>query len=455
MCSDRVIQVENVSKCFYMYDRPINRLKQLLIPNIHLLKRKKQNDYHREFWALNNVSFEVFRGQTVGIIGQNGSGKSTLLQIITGLMRPTQGSVKVHGKIGALLELGSGFNPEFTGRENVYLNGTLLGLTDTQMTEKFDDIVAFADIGEHLEQPVKTYSSGMMVRLAFAVQVFVESEILIIDEALAVGDARFQLKCFKRLDALKASGTTILFVSHAHDLVRSFCDMGLVLENGKRIYWGDARTATSQYLASIFPEQKETATSQNIEPPATARIERTIPSSVTGKCLTIAPNQMMLNTFGVGGAGFDEVKIYGLDEPNFLIEDRTIRIYCKFTWEIDFLKSLIALDRYEPNLIVGVALADKKGTYIFGCNNEDVGVFIDCLKDGTAAVDFQLRLPYLAEGDYFLTCAIALGCQRYHIQLKWYDCFLHLKYIKTKKNVFGIIAVNYQMDRVELGEQAS
>lgn len=209
---DITIQVDGLSKCFKIYDRPRNRLKQLVFPRLQSAIGRNPVSYHRNFWALRDVSFDVKRGQTVGIIGQNGSGKSTLLQIITGTMAPSQGTVNIQGRIAALLELGSGFNPEFTGRENVYLNGSLLGLSRAQIEQSFDYIAAFADIGEHLDYPVKTYSSGMMVRLAFAVQVAVETEVLIIDEALAVGDARFQLKCFKRLEELKPGDDHLICV---------------------------------------------------------------------------------------------------------------------------------------------------------------------------------------------------------------------------------------------------
>ena len=232
-CNDVVVQVESLSKCFNIYERPRDRLKQMVMPRLLALSGRTSKHYHDEFWALRDVTFEVKRGQTVGIIGQNGSGKSTLLQIITGTMAPTCGTVTTHGQVAALLEFGSGFNPEFTGSENVFMNGSLLGLTNREIEQKFDYIAAFADIGEHLHHPVKTYSSGMMLRLAFAVQVAVETEILIIDEALAVGDARFQMKCFKRLEELKAAGTTILLYPTTPPRFDPFVTWGLFLIRGE------------------------------------------------------------------------------------------------------------------------------------------------------------------------------------------------------------------------------
>ena len=248
MCSsdDIVLSVRNVSKCFEMYEKPVHRLYQTLCAG-----RKK---FYREFWALKDISFDVRKGQCVGIIGRNGAGKSTLLQIVTGTLAPASGEVKVNGRIAALLELGSGFNPEFTGRENVYLNASILGLSRKEIDERYDDIVAFADIGDFIDQPVKTYSSGMMVRLAFAVNVFVDPEILIVDEALAVGDAEFQLKCAKRMRKLLNEGVTVLFVSHDISAVRTYCDRAIWLADGAQKMMGDVKETTSRYLEELFGE---------------------------------------------------------------------------------------------------------------------------------------------------------------------------------------------------------
>jgi lipopolysaccharide transport system ATP-binding protein len=219
--SEIAIRVNNVSKCFKQYAHPVDRLKEIVFP--HRVKAK-------DFWALNDVNLEILRGQTLGIIGQNGSGKSTLLQIIAGTLTPTTGDVQVNGRISALLELGSGFNPEFTGRQNVFFNGRLLGLSQAELLEKFDDIVKFADIGDFIDQPVKTYSSGMFVRLAFAVAVNVDPEILIVDEALAVGDILFQRKCFSKIEELANRGTTILFVSHDLNSILNLCDRAIIID---------------------------------------------------------------------------------------------------------------------------------------------------------------------------------------------------------------------------------
>jgi lipopolysaccharide transport system ATP-binding protein len=250
MSSDIAIKVDNLSKCFHIYDKPRDRLLQML--------SRGRRTYFREFWALHGISFEVKRGETVGIVGRNGSGKSTLLQIVCGTLTPTQGEVQTNGRIAALLELGSGFNPEFTGRENVYLNAAVLGLSREEIDEVFDSIAAFADIGAFLEQPVKSYSSGMALRLAFAVQAQVSPDILIVDEALAVGDARFQAKCFERLRQLKDNGTSILLVTHSSEQVVTHCSRALLVDSGNLHMAGEPRAVMNRYMDLLFGREKQT-----------------------------------------------------------------------------------------------------------------------------------------------------------------------------------------------------
>lgn len=249
MSSDIAIKVEGLSKCYQIYDKPRDRLLQMLY--------RGHRQYYREFWALRDISFEIEKGETVGIIGRNGSGKSTLLQIICGILNPSLGKVETNGRIAALLELGSGFNMEFSGRENVYMNASVLGLTKDEIDSKFDAIVDFADIGNFIEQPVKTYSSGMMVRLAFGVQAQVDPDILIVDEALAVGDEKFQRKCFARLETLKKNGTSILFVSHAGPQIVELCDRGILLEQGARLMTAKPMQVVRGYQKLIYAPQDE------------------------------------------------------------------------------------------------------------------------------------------------------------------------------------------------------
>lgn len=246
------IRVENLSKCYQIFDKPRDRLKQMILPRLAGMMGKTGRPHYREFWALKDVSFSVGRGEAVGIVGRNGSGKSTLLQIICGTLAPTDGSVACSGRIAALLELGSGFNPEFTGRENVYLNGALFGASREEIDERFDRIAAFADIGSFIDQLVKTYSSGMAVRLAFAVAIHVDPEILVVDEALAVGDEMFQRKCFSRIEAIRSSGTTILFVSHSGAQVIELCDRALLLDGGRRLLVGQPKHVVGSYQKLLY-----------------------------------------------------------------------------------------------------------------------------------------------------------------------------------------------------------
>lgn len=257
MCSDLVIQAHSLSKVYNIYSKPIDRLKQSVVPRLLRLAGRSPRVYYHEFWALRDVSLDVYKGETVGIIGRNGSGKSTLLQMICGTLTPTSGIIKTQGRIAALLELGSGFNPEFTGRENVFLNGAILGLDQNEISQRFDAIAAFADIGEFIEQPIKFYSSGMIVRLAFAVQAMVDPDILIVDEALAVGDERFQRKCFRRLEELKKSGTSILFVSHSGQQIIELCDRALLLEGGQRILTGGTVSVVRGYQRLVYASQED------------------------------------------------------------------------------------------------------------------------------------------------------------------------------------------------------
>ncbi len=246
------IHVEGLSKRFEIYAQPADRLKQMLLPRARRWLHRAEHAYFREFWALHNVSFDIPKGETIGIVGRNGSGKSTLLQLICGTLTPTVGTITVRGRVAALLELGSGFNPEFTGRENVYLNAAVLGLDRSEIDRRFDAIAAFADIGEFIERPVKTYSSGMQIRLAFAVAINVDPEILVVDEALSVGDELFQRKCFARIKAIRDGGATILFVSHSAGSVIELCDGAMLLDAGELLVTGRPKYVISRYHKLLY-----------------------------------------------------------------------------------------------------------------------------------------------------------------------------------------------------------
>lgn len=253
------IRVDDVSKHYVMFERPEDRFKQMVVPRLQRLVGRPGRRYFRDFAALNGVSLEIGRGETVGIIGRNGSGKSTLLQIICGTLQPTSGSVEVNGRIAALLELGAGFNPEFTGRENVFLNAQILGVPRQEMEWRFDDIARFADIGPFLDQPVKTYSSGMYVRLAFATAINVDPDILVVDEALSVGDEAFQRKCFARIEDIKDKGGTILFVSHGAQTIVQLCTRAILIDGGEKLIEGNPKRVISQYQRLVGSSGADTA----------------------------------------------------------------------------------------------------------------------------------------------------------------------------------------------------
>lgn len=240
---NEAVVIRNVTKVYKLYNKPVDRLKEAINP----LRR----NYHRDFYALKDVSFKVKKGETIGIIGKNGSGKSTLLKMITGVLTPTLGNIEVNGRISALLELGAGFNPEFTGIENIYMNGTIMGYSKEEMDMKLEDILQFADIGDFVYQPVKSYSSGMFARLAFAVSINVDPDILIVDEALSVGDVHFQAKCYRKFDEFKAKGKTILFVSHSLDSIIRYCSSAIVLNEGVLINEGSPKEMVDLYKKII------------------------------------------------------------------------------------------------------------------------------------------------------------------------------------------------------------
>ena len=250
--NDIAISVQNVSKVYRLYNEPLDRLKE----SLHPLRKK----YHHVFYALKNVCFDINKGETVGIIGKNGSGKSTLLKILTGVLTPSSGHVDKYGKVLALLELGAGFNPELTGIENIYFNGTLLGISSDEMDDRLEAILTFADIGEYVYQPVKTYSSGMVMRLGFAVIANMDADILIIDEALAVGDELFQRKCFSRIESIRANGATILFVSHSGSIIIELCDHAMLLDSGEKLLAGKPKQIIGCYQKLLYapPDKQET-----------------------------------------------------------------------------------------------------------------------------------------------------------------------------------------------------
>jgi lipopolysaccharide transport system ATP-binding protein len=447
MSSDNSVAIRAVglSKSFKTFRSPFDKVRHIFSPSADFTAKGEPAN---EFRALDDVSFEVGRGKAFGIMGQNGSGKSTLLQIISGIMAPTAGSVFVKGKVAALLELGSGFNPEFTGRENVYLNASVLGLSKSEIDDKFDAIADFAEIGEHIELPVKTYSSGMMLRLAFAVQVAIEPEILIIDEALAVGDAKFQVKCFRRLDDLKAKGTTILFVSHATELVKSFCDEAMLLQKGKLVRIGNPNSVASKYYSLLFPDPTLSAEPSpdklDSEKEGGANEGIVDPNSPT-TTLVASPRQ----SWGVGGARVATMRVHGLRAPNQLPQKSELAIDLDLEFDRTRIKDICREHGIASNLFVGVRVDTSRGVILFdlAAEGRHPSLKIDPSSLDEATVSISCTMPVLAPGDYFLTPGIAMGSESRLIPLWSSDDAITIS-IGSDQIVRGLMRPEFSFRRI-------
>ena len=444
MTTDIAIRVQNLSKCYQIYDNPGDRLKQFVAPRIKRLLGKPHTPYFREFWALQDVSFEVKRGETVGIIGRNGSGKSTLLQIICGTLTPTGGTVQTNGRIAALLELGSGFNPEFTGRENVYLNAAVLGLSKEEVDARFDQIAAFADIGQFIEQPVKTYSSGMMLRLAFAVIAHVDADILIIDEALAVGDAFFTQKCMRFLRSFMKTGT-ILFVSHDTSAIVNLCSKAVLLVGGQIKASGAAKHVTEIYLESLYEaSQGEIQIDKksdffiddefHIESDYRDVREALINNSTLRNDIEIFKFNPENSGFGTGTSIISSV----------ILRDS---VGVPLSWVIGGEMVILEI-RCKARLpisspIIGFQFKDRLGQIVFA-DNTYLTYRLDSplVGEGKELIArFEFRLPILPSGDYTVAVALAEGTQENHVQLHWMHDALVVR-AHASSICFGLIGVS-------------
>jgi len=405
MSNDIAIKVENLSKCYQIYDKPHDRLLQML------MRGRKQ--YYKEFWALKDVSFEVKKGESVGILGRNGSGKSTLLQMICGTLSPTNGSVRTQGRIAALLELGSGFNPEFTGRENVYMNGALLGLTTEQVDNCFDAIASFADIGEFIDQPIKTYSSGMLIRLAFAVQVQIEPEILVIDEALSVGDALFQKRCFQRIEKLVSNGTTLLFVSHEQENIRTLTNRALLLNKGMSQSWGLSSEVVLEYRRLLHEE--EIAYFGHIANQLTAKSQTSDLNDVEEKpskndaALEKIESIGRSNKLSFGDGEIKVIRVETLDN-----EDKPCSVY----YPGDQLKIKVYCEARASfsKINVAVRLRNKEGVkiYSWGTLNQDMSRI--ARDQGSKSIFWARQFQAGEQFEVTFNCQCSLGVNLYELQ---------------------------------------
>lgn len=435
--SDIAISVNNISKMYKLYDNPMDRLKE----SLGLSKKKR----YKEHYALNDISFQVNKGETVGIIGTNGSGKSTILKIITGVLNPTQGNIEVNGRISALLELGAGFNMEYTGIENVYLNGTMIGFSKEEINAKLQDILEFADIGDFVYQPVKTYSSGMFVRLAFAVAINIDPEILIVDEALSVGDVFFQAKCYRKFEEFKEKGKTILLVSHDLSSISKYCDRVILLNKGKKVEEGLPKTVVDTFkkiLANQYEEETEESTERAEEVITEKREEGDAPAVHEGKAKkrsliiqnwkkTFALNPGVLE---YGNEKAEIIDFYIVDQngnvTNLIEKDTEFEIYMKVRFH-DSVK--------EP--IFAYTIKDIRGTDLTGTNTMyEHAPVTEKVAGDEQVVCFRQKMT-LQGGEYMLS----LGCTGYttgdfEVFHRLYDvCSLS---VMSAKNTIGFFDIH-------------
>ncbi|WP_150306228.1 ABC transporter ATP-binding protein [Pseudomonas saliphila] len=437
MSSEVAISVKDLSKCYQIYAKPQDRLKQMLF---------RRRRYYNEAWAVRDVSFEVKRGETVGIIGRNGSGKSTILQMICGTLNPTGGQITTNGRIAALLELGSGFNPEFTGRENVYLAASLYGLSRDEITRRFDRIAQFADIGDYIDQPVRTYSSGMYVRLAFAVIAHVDADILVVDEALAVGDAVFTQKCMRFIREFKKNGT-LLFVSHDMGSVINLCERAVWMHQGQLRESGHSKDIAEEYLQYTLQEvYGEEAKLEGLRQPASIdnhssdrapEIEATQAAVVEYPSNFQTQNNLSAANGWKSGAGeIVSVRLSRLsgEDGEVLKGGEVVRMSIRAVLHKDFT---------QP--ILGFLVRDRLGQDLFGENTLPFSDSNPCTGEAGETIEghFVFRLPMLPNGQYVVMSSLADGDQHNHVQHHWMHDALVIN-VSSSKVRWGLVGVPFE-----------
>jgi len=411
------VRVDGISKCYRIYEHPRDRLLEVISGRLHALARpfsgaSARKTYHREFWALRDISFSIGRGETVGIMGRNGAGKSTLLQILAGTMSPTTGSVETHGRVAALLELGSGFNPEFTGRENVYFNASIMGLSKAQIDQIFDEIVAFADIGEFIQQPVKTYSTGMMMRLAFAVQTSVDPSVLIVDEALSVGDARFQKKCFDKFRSFREEGKTILLVTHSADAITAICDRAILLDGGQVVADEDPLYVTKFYHRLLFGTSSEQTSQTGPDLQQTNDVVSTGADAGTSSTTPISDNVNVPHDHSMAtSAAYQSSSLrYGDKKAEILglviLDDKREPAVILESGKQYHFQIRVIVHESLSDIIAAFLVRDVRGIDLYGTDTLLQEITIPPQQRGEMfAVEMSIKMS-LAPGSYFLTPSV-------------------------------------------------
>lgn len=429
------IKLQSVSKSYRIYNNPQDRFKQALLNRLRTslgaMGHDSHNAYYREHWALKDISLELRPGEAVGILGRNGAGKSTLLQIIAGTLAPTSGSVHTNGRITALLELGSGFNLEFTGRENVFMNASILGLTREETAVRFDEIAAFADIGDFIDQPVKTYSSGMMMRLAFAVQTAVQPSVLIIDEALAVGDIFFQIKCMTRLKQLLDNGVSLLFVSHSVDTVRQLCGRAILLDAGRIVESGEAGAVADVYQRELLIERNNRASTSVAEVPKSALLSlgESDPIAMVKEdgIQVIDDSKFADDSIYFGVEAFRERAAVNRVQ-NGMAEILNVQLLRQghMCQEVGYneevvVRIVLSCKKKLPNVNISLKISTLQGMCVAFCDSRLVGEIDRAYEESTIyAISWNIKLPMM-HGKYIIGCGIAFPPNSEHPDWRFVD----------------------------------
>jgi ABC-type polysaccharide/polyol phosphate transport system ATPase subunit len=441
-----VISVKGLTKAYRLYNNKSDRAAELFLPF-----GKPRHHLH---YAVRDISFDVHKGESLGIIGRNGSGKSTLLKMIAGVLTPSSGEVSLKGRVASLLELGAGFNPEMTGRENVYFQGALMGLTTADMQKRVAQILEFADIGEFIDQPVRTYSSGMFVRLAFSVSIHVDPEVLIVDEALAVGDVRFQKKCVDWMRQFQLRGGTILFVSHDIFTVKAFCNRLVLINNGVMEAIGDPDTVANRYYQIMFPQERNALVAGD-EPPVDSGADEE-PAAEAVSALAAQDYGYWFEPditdrdrqWGSGAASIARLRVGGVRDPNLFGWDDRIVFDVVLRWNREQVRQICAEYQVKPELLIGFRLENSKGFVLTNYTNALLdGVVLDLL--ATTATECRLRCRLaplrLAGGNYFFTPGLALGVTNHLHPVMEYTNLVHL-HCDTSTPVLGQMLLDYEME---------
>jgi ABC-type polysaccharide/polyol phosphate transport system ATPase subunit len=443
VAQDPIISVSNLTKKYQLYDSPIDRLKEAL----GLWNAKKST-----FYALDGVSFDITRGEQIGILGPNGAGKSTLLQILTGVLTPSSGRATVRGNVAALLELGAGFNAELSGRENAEFLLKLRNYGVEAIAKKIEDIQEFADIGVFFDKPMKLYSSGMFVRVAFAANTLADPEIVIVDEALSVGDVRFQKKCIDHMSRLKQRGVTVILVTHDVFTAKSFCERLLLLNRGKLLCDGDPIEVVSQYYALLFPQSPATAPAQGSQGALSDRAldgagARALPDAQSAVTLTVSESDLP-QSWGSGGARVTALHVHELRHPNLLSQTARMKIDLDLEFDSAHIADICKEHDVLPKLFVGVRVDSSKGIVLFDLVGDGLrGLDIDPLSDTKATISIDCAMPLLRGGDYFLTPGIAVGSVDHLVPL-WSSDNAVMITIEAEQAVLGLMKPEFTIRRI-------